>query len=574
LRFKEPAAQKKALGEDLLLPVGLICVKYKASNHSLRRVSCFCGKQMNNVNPSALLRTLVVYAVCVPLAMLVGYLLSDPFQQGSMMFGAAVAAVLIFPLLMKWHYPLLILSFGLPVTMFFLPGRPNMYLTMVAASLTITVLERILDRNQPSLPVPSVRWPLLALLAVVFATAKLTGGFGLRSMGSDVYGGKKYIFLVVGILAFFAVSARPISKKQANLYITLYFAGGFLAAIQDLYPLVPSPLRFIYLVIPPANFGMGELGSQGVVLGQTRLGGMGNAASAVFFWMLARHGFRGNFLTGRIWRPLIAGLAFSLIFLGGFRSGIISAVMVLGLIFFLEKMHRTGAMLVVLMAGLLGGAVLVPLASHLPYTFQRALTFLPLDLSNEARMDAEDSSQWRINIWKAELPLVPKYLLLGKGYAFSAETFNESMGLNATFQGALSAADNPLALSSDFHSGPLSVVIPLGIWGALVWLWFWGAGFLVLWRNYHYGDPDLRHINLFLYAFFLQKCVMFLFVVGSMVDDVGVFAGVIGLSVAFNHGVRRRKAAAVWSAGQTASPARPALGRPAAPSRPALPAVG
>jgi hypothetical protein len=524
---------------------------------------------MNNVNPSALLRTLVVYAFCVPLAMLVGYLLADPFQQVSMMFGAAIVAVLIFPLLMKWHYPLLILSFGMPVTLFFLPGRPSLFLAMVAASLTISVAERILDRNQRGLSVPSVRWSLLAFLAVVYVTAKLTGGFGLRSMGSDVYGGKKYIFLIIGILTFFAVAARPIPKKQANLYITLYFVGGFLSVIGDLFPLVPSPLRFIYLVIPPINASGGDMG--GVILGQTRLAGVAGAAAALFYWMLARHGFRGNFLTGKIWRPLTVGVAFCLIFLGGFRSAVIGAVLVAGLIFFLEKLHRTGAILVVLMGGVLGGALLVPLAPHLPSTFQRARAFLPLDISTTARMDAEDSTQWRINMWTALLPQVPKYLLLGKGYAFSQETFNESMGQDAMFHSAIDAADNPLALSSDFHSGPLSVVLPMGIWGVLVWLWFWTAGFIVIWRNYHYGDPDLRHINMFLYAFFIEKCIMFLFIAGSMVDDVGAFAGVIGLSVAFNHGVRRRPAAAAF---YPAAPPRPALGRQAVPPRPALPAAG
>ena len=103
-------------------------------------------------------------------------------------------------------------------------------------------------------------------------------------------------------------------------------------------------------------------------------------------------------------------------------------------------------------------------------------------------MSADTSTEWRLAIWQALLPQVPKYLLLGKGYSFSAQTFNESMGLGATFKNNIDAADNPLALSSDFHSGPLSLVIPFGIWGVLVWLWYMAAGFYVrlaqlsLWR--------------------------------------------------------------------------------------------
>jgi hypothetical protein len=523
---------------------------------------------MNNVNPSALLRSLIVYAICVPVAILVGYMLTNPLDYQSMGFIVVLSAILVFPLLMKWHYPLLIFSWSLPVTLFFVPAHPNIFLAMVAISLTISVVERVLDRNQPFLPTGGVAWPLLAMLVLIVLTAKLTGGFGLRSMGSDVYGGKKYVFLIVGILSFFAITARPIPRKYAKLYITLYFMGGFFAFISDLYAYTPSFLHFIYLVFPPSGNGMDQFGNQQVTFGVTRLGGIASAATAVFSWMLARHGFRDNFITGKIWRPLLLGLMFILVFLGGFRSDILEIALILGLLFYLEKMHRTGAMLAVLMLCMAGGAILVPAASHLPRTFQRALAFLPLDISPEVRMDAEGSTEWRVEMWKALLPEVPKYLLLGKGYAFSQETFNESMGADATFHTTIDAADNPLALSSDFHSGPLSLVLPFGIWAVLLWLWYWAAGFLVVWRNYRYGDPSLRHINVFLYAVFLAKCFSFIFVFGSFVDDVGHFAGIIGLSIALNHGVMRRGATPSF----VAAPKDPSNRRPF-PTRPPYPAL-
>src|ERR1017187_8986160 len=207
---------------------------------------------MNTVNPATLLRSLIVYAIIVPLAILVGYLLANQMDYQTLGFMGVLVAILIFPLLMKWHYPLLIFSWSLPVTLFFVPGHPSLFMFMVVVSLGISVVERILDRNQPFLPATSVRWPLLAFLALIFLTAKLTGGFGLRSLGSEVYGGKKYVGLIIGILSFFAITARPIPKKHANLYITLYFAGTFFNFIQDLYSLVPGPLQVIYLLIPPS----------------------------------------------------------------------------------------------------------------------------------------------------------------------------------------------------------------------------------------------------------------------------------------------------------------------------------
>jgi O-antigen ligase len=232
-----------------------------------------------------------------------------------------------------------------------------------------------------------------------------------------------------------------------------------------------------------------------------------------------------------------------LIFLGGYRSSIVAALIILGMIFWMEKMYRTGAMVAMVMVTILGGALLVPLASHLPYTFQRALAFLPLDINPEARMDAEASTDWRLAIWKALLPQIPKHLLLGRGYSFSAETFSDSMGADATFKNSIDASQNALALSSDFHNGPISVVLSFGIWGVWIWLWFWAAGFYVVWRNYHYGDPAIRHINLFLFASFISKVFAFLFIFGDIVGDTGAFAGVVGLSIALNHGVMGRQAA-------------------------------
>jgi hypothetical protein len=497
---------------------------------------------MNTVNTTALFRSLIVYAICVPLAVVIGYEATDLPNYGaygSYVWIGVLIAVLAFPLMMKWHYPLLVFSWSCPMTLFFLPGSPGPFLVMTVVSLTISVVERILDKNKTFITPSAVAWPLLMLLAVMIFTGELTGGFGLHSMGSDVYGGKKYVTMTIGILSFFAITARPISKKSANWYVFLFFSGSFFNAISDFYPVVPESLRHIYVLFPAVVRNFDAMGNAELQLGVTRMFGISVAAGSFFIWMLARYGVRDLFFSGKIWRPLAFGLAFVLIFAGGFRSAIIIAVMVFAMIFFLEKMHQTVLMLPIILFSVMAGVALVPLAPHLPYTFQRALAFLPLNIDPMARMDAEGSTQWRLDMWSALLPEMPNYLLLGKGYAFSAQTYNEFMGANATFKPINDPLQDPLTLSSDFHSGPLSVIISFGIWGVLAWLWYMAAGFRVVWRNYHYGDPALRHPNLLLFAFFVAKLFSFFFIFGGIVDDVAGFGGIIGLSIALNHGVRR-----------------------------------
>jgi hypothetical protein len=181
--------------------------------------------------------------------------------------------------------------------------------------------------------------------------------------------------------------------------------------------------------------------------------------------------------------------------------------------------------------------LLVPLASHLPFTFQRSLAFLPLPLDPAVKMSAEGSSGWRIEMWKALLPQVPQHLLLGKGLAITHEDY-EMMGWNSSFQ-TVDPSQQALALSFDYHNGPLSVVLPFGIWGAIAFVWFLAAGIWVVYRNYRYGDPSLQMINTFLLASFVVHAVFFLFIFGGFSSEMVSFAGSLGLSVALNGGVCR-----------------------------------
>jgi hypothetical protein len=94
-------------------------------------------------------------------------------------------------------------------------------------------------------------------------------------------------------------------------------------------------------------------------------------------------------------------------------------------------------------------------------------------------------------------------------------------------------------LVGDFHNGPLSVLVPFGLWGAIAWLWFLAAALRVLYFNYKYGDPALRHLNTFFFAVFLMRTLFFFVVFGGIESDMLIFAGLLGLSVSLNGGVAR-----------------------------------
>lgn len=492
---------------------------------------------MNN-NAAAIFRSLIVYAVCVPLAIFVGYTLTNPLDYSTLGFYGVIIMLMVMPILLRWHYPLLLLCWNMNILAFFLPSQPMIWLPMLAVSLTLSVLERIMSNEMHFIRVPQVTWPLVALMAVVFFTAEMTGGFGFRSLGGEsIYGGKKYVYLIAGILSYFALTSRPIPPEKAQRYVAYFLLGGLAAFIGDLYPLVPAPLHFLFLLSPPSGYAENEQGEFEMAFGTTRLGGVAVSAIAVVTWMLAKYGLRGIFLSGKIWRPFLFLLFFGMIFLGGFRSMIVLVVLVVAVQFFLEGLHRSRLLLPSIFMVVTTVALLIPFARYLPQTFQRSLSILPLNIDPQIRMDAEGSSDWRLAIWKALLPEVPQHLLLGKGFGIQIETFNEVAG-NSPFR-AIDPGQDPLAISSDFHSGPLSLVLCLGLWGTIAWLWFWGASLRVMYLNYKYGSPELRNINRLFFGLFIVKCLIYIFIFGAVQNDIAVFASMIGLSVALNNGVCR-----------------------------------
>jgi len=486
-------------------------------------------------NPAAAMKMLITYAVCIPLAIFIGYLLTNPMDYGTLGFLAFVLAALISPIFIKWHYPILIFGLGCPIVLFFLPARPPMWQAVVFSSLLIAIVERTLSNRRRFISLPAITMPLMFLLGVIIFTMELTGGIGFHQLGSSGGGGKKYVYCFAGVAMFFALTSREIPKDKRGLYIFLFFFSGILAFLGDIGPLLPQPFTYINLLIPPSGTTL-----QGdTTLGVTRLGMLSSSCGVVVSWMLARYGLRGILGDVRILRFPVFCLLVIASQLGGFRSAFIGLILVCFFLFFLEGLHRTKLLFVFLMVGALVAGLLVPFARHFPYTIQRSLAFLPfVNLDPTVRMDAEGSSEWRLKMWRDLLPQVPNYLLLGKGYSISEEDFEYmGSGAQANASAMLDSSQQALALSSDFHSGPLSALIGFGVWGAIGILWLMAAVLWLLYRNYRYGDLELQTINAFLLAGCLTSIIIFFFVFGAFQNDIGNFAKIAGLSAALNWGV-------------------------------------
>jgi hypothetical protein len=92
---------------------------------------------------------------------------------------------------------------------------------------------------------------------------------------------------------------------------------------------------------------------------------------------------------------------------------------------------------------------------------------------------------------------------------------------------------------SDFHNGPLSVIIPFGLPGVIGFLWFLAASWRVLYRNYRYGNPAYTKLNRFLLVYFISRIIFFFVVFGNLYSELAAYTGLIGLSISLNAGVAK-----------------------------------
>lgn len=475
-------------------------------------------------------RSQLILAICLPLAVLIGYVLAQPMERPSQAVILLVVGVLSVPLLMKWHHPLLVLSWNMMLNPAFLPGRPQLWMVLAEVSLFFTLLNRAVTRGENFNFSPSLTKALLFLTLVVGVTAALNGGVGFNVLGNEQVGGRKYVFLVTAVVGYFALSAPKVSQEKAGLYVALFFLSGLTAATSDLV-VMAGPKFYFLLDYFPVELGAYQAESAGTVEASiVRYSGFAVAVAAIYSFLLARYGVRGVLSWRHPWRLALLLGSLYVGMMGGFRSTVIIFALIFGINFLLEGLHRTWYLGAVLAAAGLIALVTLPNIQKLPLSIQRTLSFLPVTVDPLVRQSAAGSAEWRVDLWKSVWPDVPRYLLKGKGY--TVDPSDLFMANQSDYRGWGSAS---LAIASgDYHSGPLSVLIPFGLFGALGFLWFAFAGIRVMYFNFQYGDPQLRRINAFLLAAFIGKLIFFFGIFGSLFSDLAMFTGLAGLSVSLN----------------------------------------
>lgn len=479
----------------------------------------------------AVTRNHLIFGLCLPLAVLMGYLLAEPYESTSLVILIMVLSVLVVPILMRWYHPLLVFSWNAIIYMQFLPGGMSLWMLMAFMALLFAILNRSVNPENRFLPSPTLTWPLLTLLAVVLATGYFRGGLGVRVLGGSSYGGKAYFSIVAAVVGYFALKSRAIPIHRCRRYVTLFFLPGLTVLVGFLVYLLGRPFEFLFQIFSPEAVLDIARSEDAMYGGVARFGSLTYAALAIFSFFLSKHGIVGIFEFSRPWRMI--GIIVSLVLgcYGGFRSVLLLMLVTFAVLFCLERLWQTRIALILLFVSTLGFIFLMGFADRLPQSFQRTLSFLPIRIDPLAEQSARTSSEWRLEMWKVAWPEVPKYLFKGKGYSISPDELymaqeSSLRGFAASWEGAI--------LANDFHNGPLSILIPFGLWGLAAFVWLLVAGVRFLYTTMKEAPPELQKINAFLLALFVAHILMFFFVFGSLHAELYHYTGILGLSVALN----------------------------------------
>lgn len=452
---------------------------------------------------------------------LFGYTTRGPFVH-VLLIGVPILLIMINHIGLLFGLMLALLRSNLVI-----PGLPQGFMLVDLATL---MLVAVMIGQHTITKKRIVTWDLshrfvIGLLIVVGITM-LVRDTGIKYLGGNLWGGAAYIKLILYALLYLTCGQLPLSEtllRRSLIALILFSLIPVLA--QVVFYLSGGSVWQQYTFIKAYAHGM---------LGTLEALESGDLAARLYF-----QGFGFTLMLGAlIFFPyrsrkrllLLVSLALSLaIFaLSGFRSTLISFMATVLLFTLLVSPGKRVMILASLgIAGALVLLALTPFIPNLPSGVQRAFSWVPFyDIPHAITVDANVSVLWRFGIWDMAMAELPRYLLVGKGFAFDGQALQSYM--------VMRDSQLYMFIAHNYHSGPLSLLLDLGAGGFVT-----ATGFMLCvlgygYRGYlgmrQYAPPFLFRAYCALYAYLVYAILAFYLIYGdarSTLMEIFLFAGIL-----------------------------------------------
>ncbi len=346
-----------------------------------------------------------------------------------------------------------------------LGGSFNTFQIMMMLGVAKFVLEDVVLRRSSNPEIHRIDIILIAGFMAVLLWHGLHDRFGMRFLGSSVWGGRNYVNVFVGLVAFCVIQSVPMNRKLWNklpyvvlVVITFDLFVGIVTAI------FPSSIYWIF----PFYSAVSNSSLQEAITGTTevtgRIGAFGNFGVVLILIVLASISLRRLFHPSHFFRLLALGVGMVAVLFSGFRSAVLNTAIGVVLAGIRDIKFGVFLLLPVLAAFLLGITMLNEIAP-LPRQIQRGLAFMPGNWDSEMARDAEASNDFRWRVWTLwAKDYFPRHPILGRGFGFKAQWVekDKSLGRANDYQ--------QMVETGNTHNGFLAALDAVGILGTIFFM--------------------------------------------------------------------------------------------------------
>jgi len=410
----------------------------------------------------------VMLAAVLLLGLLLAIVVGDSVASGRYAYVGVVALLFMgVPLGLKLgtnFWILIVLTMTADGRLGFVPLPFNLSEISTMAATLLFVLHIVLRRIDLKIPLRLTDVFVFLNVAWLVVTF-IKNPTGLYFLGSDSVGARKYIDMGFAFVGYFILSRCRISHKWAYL-LPVWLAIGLatpsaLQSAATVSPQLGSVINRIYSVGVQSDAH--ALATQGAMGAEERVFGLEKTVLPIFLAMCAYYPPVTFINPLHPLRALGFLLAFALVGLSGFRSALLAMAGYMAVGTCLRGRLRDFIPLAA--AGLLGVIALasaVQSGAAVPLTIQRALSVLPLGWDQAATKAAEDTTTWRLDMWRDAWndPNYFKDKIFGDGFGFTQQELmlfaNEMIGM----QGLIGASNTyeMFIIRGSLHNGPLSSI--------------------------------------------------------------------------------------------------------------------
>jgi hypothetical protein len=321
--------------------------------------------------------------------------------------------------------------------------------------------------------------------ALYLVTTLIRNPVGVAAIEGDRVGGRPYFNVFVAFLAYWILSRSAISAQLSKKFAISITASRMVESLLTIALMFfPVLGRFFseFYVSTALSLAGDENSLVESVDEINRLAYLGGIGGPILYYLFTAYRPLSCLKPLNFWRFGLFLIGISCILLSGFRSSLMGAGAVAVVSSYLhrgwsEVARISGLGLLALIFLVVGqGTVL-----NLPRSMQRTLSFLPGDWDPVALMEAQESTRWRVEMWK-EMLFTDKHIdsrIFGDGFGFKRTDYERMQAKKAL---GISGDQEDFMTSGAVHSGPVSAIHKAGYVGLALHLIFLGAVAGGAWR--------------------------------------------------------------------------------------------